>query len=100
MPRRSIIAPHRLSDSEQSQLEGYYRVHSEALYQYALFLTRDRERARDLLQDTFVHIAERFTLYDSRRAFLPFAKRVMRNLYIDQCRKRAVKTVPLLAERD
>ena len=100
MPRRPSVIAQPLSDSEQALLERCYQLHAASLYQYALFLTRNAERAQDLLQDTFVHIAERFPHYDKRRAFLPFAKRVMRNLYIDQRRKREVQTVPLFTQHE
>ena len=100
MPRQPTIPKRVLTESEREQLEILYRQHASSLYQYALYLTRNSEVASDLVSDLFLRIAERFPLYDPTRPFLTFAKRVMRNLYIDQCRKRAVKTVPLLAERD
>jgi DNA-directed RNA polymerase specialized sigma24 family protein len=46
-----------------------------------------------------LRIAERFALFDEGREFLPFARRVMRNLWIDQGRKRVVVTVRLWEER-
>jgi len=100
MPRRPTVLARALTESESARLEAYYCAHADALHAYACQLTGgDVARAQDLVQDTFLRIAERFALFDEAREFLPFARRVMRNLWIDQGRKRVVATVRLWEER-
>jgi RNA polymerase sigma factor (sigma-70 family) len=100
VPRRPTVLVRALTEAESARLEAYYRAHADALHGYACQLTGgDVARAQDLVQDTFLRIAERFALFDEGREFLPFARRVMRNLWIDQGRKRVVATVRLWEER-
>ena len=67
------------------QLESLYDDFSPAVYAFALQLTRNREPARDLLQDVFCRIARRprFTILNPRS----FLLRCTYRAYVDLVRR-------------
>jgi RNA polymerase sigma-70 factor (ECF subfamily) len=73
-------------------------AHAHALYAFAHYLARDGQRAEDLVQETFVRCiagAHGFTPGTALKAWL---FRVLRNAFIDQCRREANN--PVRAELD
>ena len=50
---------------------------------YAKFLTHDRERANDLMQDTVLKILTKCELFEEGTNFRSWARRIMHNIYID-----------------
>jgi RNA polymerase sigma-70 factor (ECF subfamily) len=103
MPKPEARAPvshaieRRSSLSESSDatgsaiLPGLYAEFREPLRRYALRLTRNPDRAEDLVQETFLRALMHFALLEvleakQRRAWL---YRVLKNLFLDQQRRKA-----------
>jgi RNA polymerase sigma-70 factor (ECF subfamily) len=60
--------------------------HQQRLFGYAVAITRDRDRARDLLQDCVVRAASARDRPAAEPAFRAWLFAIMRNLWIDQIR--------------
>ena len=58
------------------------------LTSYAMFLTRDRAHADDLVQDTLERALTRRSLYVETGSFLGWLKTIMQNLFFDRMRAR------------
>jgi RNA polymerase sigma-70 factor (ECF subfamily) len=78
--------------AESNDIEGFYRLHSDSVYSYLVSLCRDRSRAEDLMQDTFVRATRALGGYrgGSPRAWL-FS--IARTVYLDDLRRRARRPV-------
>lgn len=58
------------------------------LFRYLLYLTRDRQLAQDLFQETWVRVLERGSQYSARWKFETWLLSIARNLVIDQARRK------------
>jgi len=58
------------------------------LLRYLVYLTGQRERAEDLVQETWIRVLERAGRYDGRSRFEPWLFSIARNLAIDELRRR------------
>ena len=65
------------------------RRHKQHIYTSIYFLVRDKEKADDFFQDTFIHIvgALREGKYKDEGYFRAWAVRVAKNLFIDEIRR-------------
>jgi RNA polymerase sigma-70 factor (ECF subfamily) len=61
--------------------------HVEALYRFALSLSRDPHTAADLVQDTYVRAIERASQYRGDAPLLARLRRILHNLAIDRARR-------------
>ncbi len=61
--------------------------HKDQLYRLCLYLEKDKERADDLFQDTWVKVLEKFHTYDASRAFYPWLTQIAVNTYRDKLRR-------------
>lgn len=59
----------------------------EKLFRIALCLTRDRERAKDLLQDTYLRTLENRDKYRTDENLPGWVSRIMSNIFISDCRQ-------------
>ncbi len=66
--------------------EEFLKVRPRLLI-YALSLTRDQDRAADLVQDTLVQAVEKATYYEIGTNFRAWSFRMMRNLFISAGRR-------------
>lgn len=69
----------------------------QALYEYCRRLTRHKERAEDLQQETNARMWTKRHLYEDEGKFLSWAKLVAKNHYLNQVKKEAlipIKTMP------
>jgi RNA polymerase sigma-70 factor (ECF subfamily) len=57
------------------------------LFRYLLYLTRSRDRAEDLFQETWVRVLERGHQYDGKSKFESWLFTIARNLTIDHWRR-------------
>ena len=77
-----------MDGADQNEFIGAYDAFGDAIFRFIYFRVHDREQAKDILQETFVHTWE-YTLRGKRieniRAFL---YRVARNLIIDDSRRK------------
>ncbi|MCE2938255.1 MAG: sigma-70 family RNA polymerase sigma factor [Armatimonadota bacterium] len=74
------------ASSQQDRYEREFRTIYSALYGTALRMTRDPDRAADLVQEASVRGYEAFDKFDGRN-FKAWMLRIMTNLYINQYRK-------------
>ncbi len=61
-----------------------FETHRDPVFRFLLRLCRDRADAEDLLQDTFVMLWRKRTLYDGRGSFEGYLKRIAFRLYLNQ----------------
>jgi RNA polymerase sigma-70 factor (ECF subfamily) len=72
--------------------------HMDQMYNYAMYLTGDREEANDLLQETFLKAYRFYDKYEEGTNAKAWLYRIMRNTYINEYRR--VKRLPDLVEFD
>jgi RNA polymerase sigma-70 factor (ECF subfamily) len=74
-------------------LESLYDRHAEAVFAFALRLTRDRYAAEDLTQTVFCNLAkkQRFTIWNARS----FLLRCLYRAYVDSVRRSSVRAAAL-----
>jgi RNA polymerase sigma-70 factor (ECF subfamily) len=80
------------------EFQSAYDTHADALFRYALFKLSDREKAKDVVQDTFVRFWEYIAAdgqVDNKKAFL---YRIASNAIIDNYRKRKEISLDVLRE--
>lgn len=78
------LGGHRL---DEEPLRDQLQQHTEALYRFALSITRDPHLAADLVQDTMVRALERADQYRGDAALISWLKRILHNLAIDKGRR-------------
>lgn len=67
--------------------------HTEALYRFALSITRNPELAADLVQDTHIRALERSDQYRGDASLRAWLRRILHNLAIDRARRAAHEIV-------
>jgi len=72
--------------------------HMDILYNYALYLTSDKEEANDLLQETFLKAYRFFDKFEAGTNAKAWLYRIMRNTYINEYRR--IKRQPDHVEYD
>ncbi len=87
-----------MSDSANQHFRRLYESYSDAIFRHCYYRLNDRERALDLVQDTFLrtwqYLGAGHTI-DNMRAFL---YRVANNLIIDDRRKKQLLSLDQLKE--
>ena len=86
MSDKQLITIFRKGDN--SGISELLRRHKQHIYTSIYFLVRDKEKADDLFQDTFIHIinALREGKYSHQGYFRAWAVRIARNIFIDEMR--------------
>ena len=69
-------------------IDREFLPHLDSLFRYALSMTRDRDRAEDLTQDTLAKAVEHFEKYKPGTNARAWLFRIMTNHYINQRRAR------------
>jgi RNA polymerase sigma-70 factor (sigma-E family) len=77
----------RFDSSRAGRLEELYTRHAPVAMRLAYFLTGDRERAVDLVQDAFVRVAGRFRHLREPDAFDAYLRRTIVNLFSSHLRR-------------
>lgn len=67
--------------------------HAEALYRFALSITRNHELAADLVQDTFIRALERKDQYRGEAPIRAWLRRILHNLAVDRARRASHEVV-------
>ncbi|WP_085905931.1 RNA polymerase sigma factor [Kiloniella majae] len=70
------------------------------LTSYAIYLTRNDDVASDLLQETYFRALLKKTSYNDKYDLEPWLKKIMRNIWIDQCRKRQLEVKVLSTNKN
>lgn len=73
-------------DSEQAFMDLVY-VHWDALYRYALRLTRDPQQAEDLVQDTLTKAFKAFDRLKDQTNHRAWSFTILRNTFVSRMRK-------------
>ena len=73
--------------NKRRQFEQLARPLVKPLYQTALRLTRQKERAEDLTQDTLVRAYERFHLFTPGTNFRAWLFTILTHLYLNDCER-------------
>jgi RNA polymerase sigma-70 factor (ECF subfamily) len=73
----------------------------DQLYNFAQWMTHNRERAQDLVQKTFAKALKAFPSFRIGTNFRPWMYRILRNTFLTSCTGlKATMTVPLNLDRD
>ena len=87
------------SRDEQAFLEAFSE-HADALFRHAFFRVSDRERAFDLVQDTYLKAWDYVAGGGTIRQYKSFLYRVLHNLIIDEYRKKRSSSLDELLENE
>jgi RNA polymerase sigma-70 factor (ECF subfamily) len=83
------------------EFEEAYEQYVDELFRHCSLRLRDRDRALEIVQETFLRVWEYARRGGEVRNFRPFLYRTLRNLIIDEYRKnKAVSLEGLVNERD
>ena len=88
-----------MGDQEASFLKAF-EEYSDALFRHATIRISDRERAIDLVHDTFTKVWTYIRGGHSVENYRPFLYKVLNNLIIDEYRKQKEVSLDALFERD
>ena len=91
--------------SEESLPSGSFEQmampHFERLYNFACWLTHDREEAEDLVQETYAKALKGFSSFQPGTNFRAWIYRILRNAFLtSRTGLKVTATVPLDPERD
>jgi RNA polymerase sigma-70 factor (ECF subfamily) len=87
------------SSEEKAYLQAF-EAHADALYRHAYFRLSDRERAYDLVQDTFLKAWDYVAGGGTIRQYKSFLYRILHNLIIDEYRKKKSGSLDELLENE
>ena len=85
------------SGKEKAFLEAF-EAHADSLFRHAFFRISDRERARDLVQDTHLKAWDYLVGGGEIRQIKSFLYRILHNLIIDEYRKKSSDSLDELLE--
>ena len=83
---------------EKEFLEAYEK-YADALFRYCYFRLSDEEKAKDVVQDTFLKTWDYIAQGKSITEMSAFLYRVARNCIVDQYRKRKTTSLDRLQEK-
>lgn len=70
-------------------LDRLIEQYQHRLFRFLVYLTRDRQMAEDLFQETWIRVLERGSQYSSKYKFETWLLSIARNLAIDQMRRKS-----------
>lgn len=87
--------------SDELALAALYEAHRGELFAFLIRMTRDREAAEDLVQDTFIRLVKEARAGQMPEAVRPWLYRVASNAAISRLRRGAIWTrlLPRLVDR-
>lgn len=75
-----------------------FRLHADGLFRYAFLRLRSRDRATDLVQDTFMKVWDYLRAGGTVREYKAFLYRTLRNLLIDEYRKKRAESLDAMTD--
>ncbi len=81
------LIPWRSGGQESSEFERTALVHLDTLYQTALRLTRSREEAEDVVQETVLRAFRKFHRFNPGTNCRAWLLTILRNLFLNRLRK-------------
>jgi RNA polymerase sigma-70 factor (ECF subfamily) len=82
----------------QKQVQEAYEEHADAIFRYCYFKLSDNEKAKDVVQDTFVRVWQYLSEGKNIDSIKPFLYTTARNLIIDEYRKKKSSSLDTLME--
>lgn len=73
------------------ELETLLKIHSKELFTYAFKLTKHRQKAEDLMQDTCINIFKGLPNFRNHLSFITWSKTIMKNRFIDIGRRESLR---------
>ncbi|OGH69189.1 MAG: hypothetical protein A2754_01550 [Candidatus Magasanikbacteria bacterium RIFCSPHIGHO2_01_FULL_47_8] len=86
----------KVASEKKEQFLEAYDAHSEAIFKHCYFRLFNRERAKEIMQDTFMRTWEQITKGVEIKNVKAFLYRIATNLIIDETRKRKTDSLDLL----
>ena len=74
------------ASGETQAFSELFRRYAQRLFGYLYHMSRDRELAQDLVQETFMRVHRARERYDPRRPFKPWLFRIATNVHADQAK--------------
>ena len=84
--------------TQQQEFLDAFEQYSDDLFRHCYFRVSDRERAVDLVQDTFTKVWDYMAKGGEIEQFRPFLYRTLNNLIIDEYRKKKSSSLDALLE--
>ncbi len=86
------------ADDHENRYLAAYDDYSDALFRHAMFRLSDREKALDVVQDTFAKVWTYVRGGHEIASYKPFLYKVLNNLIIDEYRKRKEASLDAIFE--
>jgi RNA polymerase sigma-70 factor (ECF subfamily) len=90
----------RSSSSQEEAFLAAFDEYADALFRHAYYRISDRERARDLVQDSFTKAWDYLVKGNTVNDFRPFLYRTINNLVIDEYRKKRSESLDAILEHE
>ena len=74
-------------ESEKVSIETNFKTNRNFLRALAMKLSRNKDDADDLLQETWLRVIENYSGYDNRNKFRAWASVIMKNIFVNNFRK-------------
>lgn len=82
----------------ETQFIAAYDAYADAIFRHCFFRVSDREKAKDLMQETFMHAWSSLTRGTQIQNLRAFLYRTAHNLVIDEYRKKKTISLDTMAE--
>jgi len=89
----------RRVETERAYLEAY-EAYNDALFRHAFFRISNRDRAQELVQDTFLKVWDYLQGGGEVEQYKAFLYRILNNLIIDEYRKKKSSSLDEILESD
>lgn len=80
---------------DEHAIRMFYEETINSSYVYAKYLAKNEQDAFDLLQEAYIKAFDHLDQLDKGENFPKWLKRIMANLFYDQCRKQQKESIPL-----
>ena len=77
----------RLAAGDEAAFNSIYEQYQQPVFAFAFYLTKSRELAEEVVQETFVKVWEKKVQFPEHMIILPYIKRITQNLVLDMFRK-------------
>ncbi|PEJ57159.1 RNA polymerase subunit sigma-70 [Bacillus sp. AFS002410] len=82
-----------MAESNKNSLEELFNNHSSLVFRTAYFLTKSKEMADDITQETFIRIFKKMDLFDATKSIEPWIYRITVNVTRNMIRKHKIKHI-------
>ena len=89
-----------LGGSHEERFLGAFEEYGDALFRHAFLRVSDREKAIDIVQDTYTKVWSYVREGHTIESFRPFLYKVLNNLIVDEYRKRKEASLDALLEQE